>query len=114
MRDLFEPPKLVLYLIALIIGGSGGVLTSVVNPPRPDPFTGTEAIQLEARLYQRLSSVEEQHQVMLQTVIQLTNDAARTKVQISNLKERMIRLRKELDSLDTVKSIYHPKIGKVE
>ena len=56
------------FMLALVGGGSGTYFTGKLNPPRPDPFTGTEARQMEARIQARLSSIEQQHQQFITTV----------------------------------------------
>jgi hypothetical protein len=45
-----QPPPWLLLAIALITGGGGGAAVMRLNDPRPDPFTGTQAAQMEARL----------------------------------------------------------------
>lgn len=41
---------LVLAMVAFIGGGGGSAFTQVVNPPRPDPFTGVQGAALDRRL----------------------------------------------------------------
>ena len=59
---------IVMILIALIGGGGTNYAFNRAKPPRPDPFTGTQARFMEERLNARLNSMEEQHQNLLQTV----------------------------------------------
>ena len=42
--------KAILALLAVIVGGGGAAGYLNFNPPRPDPFTGTEGRVLEARI----------------------------------------------------------------
>ena len=42
--------KLVLYLIVAIAGGIGSAMQNIMNPPRPDPFTGSQGRALEGRI----------------------------------------------------------------
>lgn len=39
-----------LAAVAFLGGGGGTVFTQTLNPPRPDPFTGTQGKGLERRL----------------------------------------------------------------
>jgi hypothetical protein len=47
MKLLRSPLAMVLVLI---LGSVGGSISSLISPPRPDPFTGTEGKELDRRL----------------------------------------------------------------
>ena len=48
--------KQLTLLLTLVFGGSAGgsIVNSLVNPPRPDPFTGAMAAGMEARIVAQL------------------------------------------------------------
>lgn len=46
-------------LIAVILGGSGSALYQNVNPPRPDPFTGSMGKEMESRVAKRNQAIED-------------------------------------------------------
>lgn len=52
--------KLLVLLVSAVLAGAGGNLgVRVIDNPRPDPFTGTDGKQLEARLLWRIERLEE-------------------------------------------------------
>lgn len=51
--------KLLVLVIAVILGGAGGSLGfRVVDNPRPDPFTGTDGVKMETRLEAKIEKLE--------------------------------------------------------
>lgn len=44
-----------LLALALVAGGAGNIAVRAVDPPRPDPFTGTDARSLEERWESRFT-----------------------------------------------------------
>lgn len=50
VKDYVSKDKLIIYLIAALLATFAGVLKDFFNPPRPDPFTGTEGRALEQRI----------------------------------------------------------------
>jgi len=68
---------IVILVLALLGGGGGNYIIQKANPPRPDPFTGSQARDMETRLSARMSSLEEQHNQVLSVLTQvLTHDAS--------------------------------------
>ena len=61
-NDIDKPTtKLLVLVIAIILGGAGGSLGfRVVDNPRPDPFTGTDGINMEHRLEAKIEKLESQ------------------------------------------------------
>lgn len=43
-------------VVGLLAGGGGSVAVDAINPPRPDPFTGTMARELRADLMSALAN----------------------------------------------------------
>lgn len=53
--------KLMVLIVTGVLAGTGGNIgLRIIDPPRPDPFTGTEARQLEDRLNLRCQRIEQQ------------------------------------------------------
>ena len=48
-----------ILLTAVVSGAGGTMLYQQIDPPRPDPFTGTMAREMEARLRRDIDRVEQ-------------------------------------------------------
>ena len=53
------------WLLLVALGGGtgtgGAILSQVVSPPRPDPFTGSQGRQMEMRLNHNMTQLNAQH-----------------------------------------------------
>lgn len=50
-----------LAFVAFLGGGGGTVASQVINPPRPDPWTGTQAREAHRLIERRIEVVEFHH-----------------------------------------------------
>jgi len=58
MRDFITNDKLILYIIAAFLGFGGKVAGDLIDPPRPDPFTGTQGRELAKEIQQNAKHME--------------------------------------------------------
>ena len=88
--------RLVLLLVAAVLGTGGGTLIQKVNPAvRSDPFTGTDARNMEARVMRELDLRLRPHEEHLKTaakgweyIYQTRQDVAVMKQQLQKIEER--------------------------
>ena len=80
---------IILIVIALLGGGGSNYLAQKANPPRPDPFTGSQGRVMEARISARMSSLEEQHQQLIRTITDILSHDAGTHRQIEDHQRRL-------------------------
>jgi len=46
LKEAITKERLILYLIVALAGGGGSAMQGLINPPRPDPFTGAQGRSL--------------------------------------------------------------------
>lgn len=87
----------IMILIALVGGGGGNFIMNRIEPPRADPFTGTQAIALENRLATRMSSMEEQHQALFNMSVDMATQDSSTLAEVRSMEKRLDKVEVKLD-----------------
>lgn len=90
---------IVMILVALVSGGGGSFLNNQFNPPRPDPFTGTNAERMEERITKRVMSIETQHQSLMNMTIAVIAEDAKMHTQITGLEKRCNKMEAKVDQM---------------
>ena len=89
-------PNALVIAIALFAGGGGSGLYRMIDPPREDPFTGSDGEKLELRLTQAMEIMRLDCRERISEVSSLTTDIAE---QQDIVQARLLVLEREIGHL---------------
>jgi hypothetical protein len=107
-------------VLSTLAGGGSGAALRVLDPPRPDPFTGTDGRQLDLRLSGRIEALERDFREVISSGIKgvqlleqrvtecerrsLAMDAAFQKIgdKLDDIRERISRMEERM-------GVVHPR-----